>query len=98
MIVGFGGTVYVSILPTFLLPHFRGISGVTLTFLAEEMLYMNQRCSAGTQNTFAMKEMPNLFTSNLKGHSGKGGGQIQEPDLGGNGELLVGLRQWDNYD
>lgn len=34
----------------------------------------------------------------LKDYFGKGGGQTEEPDLGGGGELLAGLQQWNNYD
>lgn len=63
LIGGFGGTVHVSILPVFWLLHFHGISGVTLTFPAGEMLSTNQRRSAGTLNTFALEETPDLCTS-----------------------------------
>lgn len=58
LIAGLGGTAHVSMLPVFLLLHFHGISWVTLTFPAGEMLYTNQRHSAGTPNTFALKETP----------------------------------------
>lgn len=60
---GFGGTAHVSMLPVFLLPHFHGILWVTLIFPAGKMLYINQQRSAGTPNTFALKEMPDVCTS-----------------------------------
>lgn len=34
----------------------------------------------------------------VKGHFGKGGGQTEEPDLGGDGELLAGLQRWNSHD
>lgn len=63
LIGGFGGTAHVSRLPVFWLLHFHGISWVTLTFLAGEMLYTNQRRSAGTPNTFALQETPGVCAS-----------------------------------
>lgn len=98
LIGGFGGTVHVSILPVFWLLHFHGISGGDADISGRRNAFHKPAALCWNSKHICLGRNARFMHTNLKDHFGKGGGQTEEPDLGVNGEPLVGLQQRNNYD
>lgn len=94
LIGGFGGTAHVSILPSPLSWDLGGDADIS----GRRNALHKPAALCWSSKHICLGRNARFMHINLKDHFGKGGAQTEEPDLGGNGEPLVGLQQWNNYD